>query len=253
MAINMNANDVLTLSRKFAQNLNNYGFNIKPEDIIECLLFSSDEDIGFIRILGERKYQLNINQQLSKENKTDFRKSVIYHELAHIIQHNEAFDQNAITYSTEFKCAEALPGKEAIAYGAVFENNGHTAFWKDIVKEIQARISLKTPITAYADELTIEKMLEELFVREAKNYIDENGYFVHVDYVIGGLTMKDIEKYSDKVPTRIEDLREALAKVDFSDVRPITPPGYKGPNATKYYIEKYIDENGNWRDPDDQG
>jgi hypothetical protein len=88
----------------------------------------------------------------------------------------------------------------------------------------------------------IEKMLEELFVREAETYIDEKGHLVHVDYVIGGLTLADIEKYSDKVPTRIEDLREAVAKVDFSDVKPITPPGYTGPGATKYYIQKYIDE-----------
>ena len=89
-------------------------------------------------------------------------------------------------------------------------------------------------------------------MREAENYINENGHFVHVDYVVGGLTLADMEKYSDKVPVRIEDLREALAKVDFSDTRPITPPGYKGPNATKYYIERFLDENGNWRDPGDE-
>jgi hypothetical protein len=169
-----------------------------------------------------------------------------------MIQYNEAFAQKIIICNTEFDNTEALPGKEAIAYGAVYDNFGHTAFWRDIVKDIQARVQFKVPITAYADEVTIEKMLEELFVKEAKTYIDEKGHLVHVDYVIGGLTLKDIEEYSDKIPTRIEDLREALAKVDFSDVKPITPPGYKGPNATKYYIEKYIDENGNWRDPDDR-
>jgi hypothetical protein len=252
MASNMTTNDMLTLSRKFAQNLNNYGFNIKPEDIVECKFFDSAEDIGFTRVLGEHSFQLNINQQLSKENKTEFRKSLIYHELAHMIQYNEAFTQKVIICNNEFGNTEALPGKEAIAYGAVYDNFGHTAFWRDIVKDIQARIQFKVPITAYADELTIEKMLEELFVKEAKTYIDEKGHLVHVDYVIGGLTLKDIEEYSDKIPTRLEDLREALTKVDFSDVRPITPPGYKGPNATKYYIEKYIDENGNWRDPDEQ-
>jgi hypothetical protein len=241
---------MLNLSRKFAQNLNNYGFNIKPEDIIECKFFDSAEDIGFTRVLGEHNFQLNINQQLRKENKTEFRKSLIYHELAHMIQYNEAFAQKVIICNDEFGNTEALPGKEAIAYGAVYDNFGHTAFWRDIVKGIQARIQFKVPITAYADELTIEKMLEELFVKEAKTYIDEKGHLVHVDYVIGGLTLKDIEEYSDKIPTRIEDLREALAKVDFSDVKPITPPGYKGPNAAKYYIEKYIDEKGNWRDGD---
>ena len=89
-------------------------------------------------------------------------------------------------------------------------------------------------------------------MREAKTYINEEGHLVHVDYVIGGLTLADMIKYSDKVPVRTEDLREALMKVDFSEFRPITPPGYKGPNATKYFIEKYIDENGNWRDPDEE-
>ena len=248
MASIMTTNDMLTLSQKFAQNLNNYGFNIKPEDIIECKFFDSAEDIGFTRVLGEHSFQLNINQQLCKENKTEFRKSLIYHELAHMIQYNEAFAQKVIRYDEELGNTVAVPSKDAIAYGAVYDNFGHTAFWRDIVKDIQVRVQFKVPITAYADELTIEKMLEELFVKEAKTYIDEKGHLVHVDYVIGGLTLKVIEEYSDKIPTRIEDLREALAKVDFSDVKPITPPGYKGPNATKYYIEKYIDENGNWRD-----
>lgn len=252
MASIMTTNDMLTLSRKFAQNLNNYGFNIKPEDIIKCKFFDSAEDIGSMKVLGEHKFQLNVNQQLCKENKTEFRKSLIYHELAHMIQYNEAFAQKVIKYDEELGNTVAVPGKDAIAYGAVYDNFEHTAFWKDLVKEIQARIQFSVPITAYADELTIEKMLEELFVKEAKTYIDEKGHLVHVDYVIGGLTLKDIEEYSDKIPTRIEDLREALAKVDFSDVKPITLPGYKGPNATKYYIEKFIDENGNWRDPDDQ-
>lgn len=248
MANNMNANDILMLSRKFAKNLNSYGFNITPENIAECRLFDNSSDIGSMKVLGEHKFQLNVNQQLCKENKTEFRKSLIYHELAHMIQYNEAFAQKVIKYDEKLGNTVAVPGKDAIAYGAVYDNFGHTAFWKDLVKEIQAKIQFSVPITAYADELTIEKMLEELFVREAKNYVDEKGHFVHVDYVVGGLTLSDMAKYSDKVPVRLEDLREALDKVDFSDVKPITPPGYKGPNATKYYIEKYIDENGNWRD-----
>ena len=33
-----------------------------------------------------------------------------------------------------------------------------------------------------------------------------------------------------------------LFDTNFEDVRPITPPGYTGPNATKYYIQKYIDK-----------
>ena len=252
MASYLNANDMLALSRKFAKNLNSYGFNIKPEDISKCELFDHNNDIGSTKVLGEHKFQLNINKQLCKENKTEFRKSLIYHELAHMIQYNEAFAQKVIAYNDEFGNTVPLPGKEAIAYGAVYDNFGHTAFWKDLVKEIQTKVQFTVPITAYADEQTIEKMLEELFVREAKTYINEEGHLVHVDYVIGGLTLADMIKYSDKVPVRTEDLREALMKVDFSEFRPITPPGYKGPNATKYFIEKYIDENGNWRDPDEE-
>ena len=112
------------------------------------------------------------------------------------------------------------------------------------------KIDFVIPITEFANVQTIEKMLEELFVRAARNYINENGHSVHVDYSISGLTVADIDKYSDKIPIGIKDLREALAKEDFDDVQPITPPGYKGKNATKYFIEQFLDENGNWRDPD---
>ena len=38
MTSNMNANDILLLSRKFAKNLNSCGFNIAPENIVECRL-----------------------------------------------------------------------------------------------------------------------------------------------------------------------------------------------------------------------
>lgn len=250
--LDLNVNDMLALIRKFAQNLNNYGFNIESNDIIACELFNDTRDIGYTEILGAHKFRLYINQKLTKENKTEFRKNVIYHELAHMIQYNEAFDQGIIKRNEQYGNTEPLPGKETIAYNAIYDNEGHTVYWKDLVKEIQARIQFAVPITSFASELTIEKMLEELFVREARNYINEEGHFVHVDYVIGGLTLADMEKYSDKIPVRVEDLREALAKVDFSKSRPITPPGYRGPNATKYFIEKYIDENGNWRDPDEE-
>ena len=238
----MNANDMLKLSRKFAKNLNNYGFNLEPTDITECKLFSDTRQIGYTEILGAHKFCLYLNTKLCKENKTEFRKNVIYHELAHMIQYNEAFDQGVIMRNEPYGNTEPLPGKEVLANKVVYDNTGHTIFWKDLVKAIQARIQFAVPITDFASELTIEKMLEELFVREAENYVNENGNFVHVDYVIGGLSLVDMEKYSDKVPVRIEDLREALDKVDFSKSRSITPPGYKGPNATIYYSQKYIDE-----------
>ena len=238
----MNANDMLALSKKFAQNLNSFGFNVKSDDIVECKLFDDTRQIGYTEILGAHKFCLHINKKLCKENKTEFRKNVIYHELAHIIQYNEAFDQKVIKRNEQFGNTEPLPGKEALAHKVVYDNIGHTIFWRDLVKEIQARIQFALPIVDFANEFTIEKMLEELFVREAENYINEDGHFVHVDYVIGGLSLADIEKYSDKVPVRTEDLREALAKVDFSKTHPITPPGYKGPNATIYYSQKYIDE-----------
>ena len=102
MASYLNANDLLALSRKFAKNLNSYGFNIKPEDISKCELFNHDNDIGSTKVLGEHKFQLNINQQLCRENKTEFRKSLIYHELAHMIQYNEAFAQKVIVHNDEF-------------------------------------------------------------------------------------------------------------------------------------------------------
>lgn len=246
----MNAKDMLDFSRTLARKLSKLDFSIQPENIVSCELFSSDDTLGYTEVLDVHKFRLNINKRLCKENKTDFRLNVVYHELAHIIQYNEAFAFGVIKINKQFKNTEAVPGYEQLANNIIYHKDGHTMLWKDIVKDIQAKVSLAVPIISYADRQLIQKMLEELFMREAKNYINEDGYFTHVDYAISGFTVADIDRYSDKIPTRIEDLREALANVDFSDTRPITPPGYKGPNATKYYIERFLDENGNWSDPD---
>lgn len=242
MSTEMTAKDMLNFSRILARKLSKFDFSIQPEHIISCELFSSDSTLGYTEVLGEHKFRLNINKRLCKENKTDFRLNVVYHELAHMIQYNEAFVFGAIKFNKQFKNTEAVPGYEQLADNIIYFDDGHTRLWRDIVKDIHAKVDLVLPIVAYANNQLIQKMLEELFMREAKNYINEEGYFTHVDYAISGFTVADIDKYSDKVPTRIEDLREAMAKIDFNDVKPITPPGYKGPNATKYYIQKYIDE-----------
>jgi hypothetical protein len=252
MPVEMTAKDMLDLSRTLAIKLSKLDFSIQPEHIVSCELFSSEDILGYTEVLDTHKFRLNINKRLCKENKTDFRLNVVYHELAHMIQYNEAFAFGVIKVNRQFKNTEAVPGYEQLANNIIYYDNGHTMLWRDIVKDIQAKVDLTVPIVSCASRQLIQKMLEELFMREAKNYINEEGYFTHVDYAISGFTVADVDRYSDKVPTRIEDLREALTKVDFGDVRPITPPGYKGPNATKYYIEKYLDENGNWRDPDDQ-
>jgi hypothetical protein len=238
----MTAEDMLQLSKTLARKLSKIDFNIQPEHITDCRLFSSSTDLGYTEVLGVNKFRLNINKKLGKENKTDFRLNVLYHELAHIIQYNEAFAFGAIRFNQQFKNTEAVSGFERLADNIIYYDNGHTMLWRDIVKDLHTKVNLVLPIVPYANKHLIQKMLEELFMREAKNYINEEGYFTHVDYAIGGLTVADIDKYSDKVPTRIEDLREALAKIDLADVKPITPPGYKGPNATKYYIQKYIDK-----------
>ena len=238
----LSSDDMLRLCRTFAKKLNSYGFNINHNDIVGCELLDSDDNIGYAEVLGAHKFQLHVNKQLCKEGKTEYQKTLLYHELAHIIQYNEAFDQKVIRRDELNGNTEPLPGKEQLAYNLVYDNLGHTAFWEDIVKDIGIHVQFAVPITAYASKVTIEKMLEELFVKEARTYINNKGNLVHEDYVIGGLTLADMIKYSDKVPVRTEDLREALAKIDFSECRPVTPPGHKGPNATTYYSQKYIDE-----------
>lgn len=248
--LELNTNNMLELSKKFAKNLSKMGFSIQPKNIISCELFDSINTLGYTEVLDKHKYCIHFNKKLCKEGKDEYRKNVIYHELAHIIQYNETFAIGAIIMDRELGGTKAVLGKENIAINAAYYNDGHTMLWRQLVKEIQEKIDFIIPIKEYADAKTLEKMLEELFVRTARNYINEKGNFVHVDYSISGLTVADIDKYSDKKPIRIEDLCEALAKEDFYDVPPITPPGYKGPNATKYFIEKFIDENGNWRDPD---
>ena len=240
--LEMTANDMLDFSKALARKLGKLDFSIEPENIVSCKLFNSDDTLGYTEVLDVHKFQLNVNKRLCKENKTDFRLNVVYHELAHIIQYNEAFAYGAIKINNQFKNTEAAPGYEQLAYNIIYYSDGHTMLWQDIVKDIQAKVGLTVPIISYADRQLTQKMLEELFMREAKNYINEDGYFTHVDYSISGFTVADIDNYSDKTPTNVEDLREALAKIDFNDARKITPLGYTGPNATKYYIQKYIDE-----------
>ena len=242
MASCLTANDLLQLCRTFAKNLNGYGFNVDHNDIIGCELLDRNDTIGYAEVLGAHKFMLYVNKQLCKEGKTEYQKTLLYHELAHMIQYNEAFDQKVIIRDELDGHTEPLPGKATLAHNLVYDNLGHTPFWEDIVKDINMHVQFAVPITAYASKLTIEKMLEELFVKEARTYINSKGNLVHEDYVIGGLTLADMINYSDKIPVRTEDLREALAKVDFSKTRPITPPGYRGPNATIYYSQKYIDE-----------
>ena len=212
MSIEMTANDMLNFSRTLARKLNNFGFSLQPEHIVSCKLFSSDDTLGYTEILGEHKFRLNINKRLCKENKTDFRLNVVYHELAHMVQYNEAFIFGVIKFNKQFNSTEPVPGHEQLANNIIYYSDGHTKLWQDIVKDIQAKVELKIPIIPYTNTQLIQKMLEELFMREAKNYINEEGYFTHVDYAISGLTVTDIDKYSDKIPTRIEDLREAAAQ-----------------------------------------
>ena len=66
------------------------------------------------------------------------------------------------------------------------------------------------------------------YLHDGRNYINDEGHFVHVDYMIGGLTLADM------MAGGVEEANEDPHTLNCS------------------HIQKLIDENGNWRDPNEE-
>lgn len=72
-------------------------------------------------------YRLGINKRLLKDGKLNYLKCVIYHELAHIIQYNEAVSRGIIKYNALEDCIDILSEDATVADDLVFDNFHHTA------------------------------------------------------------------------------------------------------------------------------
>ena len=73
-------------------------------------------------------YKLGINKRLLKDGKLNYLKCAIYHELAHIIQYNEAVSRGIIKYNALEDCIDILSENATVADDLVFDNFHHTAF-----------------------------------------------------------------------------------------------------------------------------
>lgn len=66
------------------------GFSINEHNVISCSFKPLGRAVGHFSILDKFKYKIVINDRLARLKKLDFLKTALYHELAHVMQYNEA-------------------------------------------------------------------------------------------------------------------------------------------------------------------
>lgn len=169
------------------------GFNITRDNIGKFEFISGNDSCGYTLFMTPTSYILAINKKLLNSDKLNFLKCTIYHELAHIIQHNEAVKNNIIKYNQADDIIEIICDNVYFADNLVFDNGRHTKFWFDIIKNLNTRYNIVPKITAYLSTEELERFLEEFFMNEKTRPNTP-----HIDYTISGLTIDDMMKYNVK-------------------------------------------------------
>lgn len=167
-----------------------FGCNIDLLDINICKFEALDRTIGCVKIKTKHSYNISFNEKLQQDSKLDFLLCAIYHELCHIIQFNEAFDNNIIDFNE--KTQEFIYKTENVdlLVNTVFGNCYHTVLWIDTAKQINNLVQLKVPIKDYLSEKELNKFLEEFFMKIPKRI---KAPIIIKDDIISGFTMDDIE------------------------------------------------------------
>lgn len=122
----LNMSEALATIEECVDQLKNNNFNIKLSDIDKVNFFDSNYDLGECQVVGAKKYVLKLNNKLLYEHKIDYFKCAIYHELAHIIQYNEAFDYQIIAYDEAHNEVYSITSNKNLANSTIFEGDGHT-------------------------------------------------------------------------------------------------------------------------------
>lgn len=187
-----------SLIADLVNNLISAGFNIELSNISIINLTESRDFCGSVIFVDENKYKLTINRKLLKENKLNYLKCVLYHELAHIIQYNEAVARGLIRYNKEGNYIDIICEDSDLVDSLVFDNFHHTNFWQEIVDKINSLYNPIPKVVAYLAPVDLDKFLEGFFMDKRKRPNDPV-----VDYTISGLTLDDMMKYDVKPEYRI--------------------------------------------------
>lgn len=173
-------------------------FNIKISDIVSTKFFDIGRTLGKLEIDGSHRYKLILNNKLARKKKLNFILCVIYHELCHAIQFNEAFDFNIIKYIVADKKVISNTPNKTLAINTIFGENYHTKLWDDIANDINAVVSSAIPIKAFVSDKELNTFLEAIFMKETKIAAAFEMPAVVTDDIISGFTIETVEQYNLK-------------------------------------------------------
>ena len=200
--------------------LKNNNFNIRLQDINKVDFFDNNYELGECQVVGTKKYVLKLNKKLLYKHKMDYFKCVIYHELAHVIQYNEAYDYHIIAYDEAHDEIYSITSNKNLANNTIFDGDGHTQLWLTIVKEINRLLKLDPRIRAYVSKDYLDKFLEETIMKPLYRKSS-----LHIDREISGFTVADLDDDSDD----IGESSDSQEQLDFDKLRKYftdTDPNY---------------------------
>lgn len=211
----LSISEALGIIEDCVNQLKNNNFNIKLSDIDKIDFFDNNYELGECRVVGTKKYVLKLNKKLLYEHKIDYFKCVIYHELAHVIQYNEAYDYQIIAYDEVHDEVYSITSNKNLANNTIFDGDGHTQLWLTIAKEINHLLKLDPRIRAYVSKDYLDKFLEETIMKPLYRKSS-----LHIDREISGFTAADLDDDLDN----IAESSDSQERRDFDKIR-------------KYFIE----------------
>ena len=187
------------------------GFNINIGNFNNITFQDLDKDVGHFWLADTKIYNISFNKKLLAKNKLNFLKCAVYHELAHAIQHNEAFDANIIKYDKSTDEIYSITDNRNLAKNTIFDIGCHTLLWTNIAKLMNSLYKLDPPVRAYLTDDYLNKFLEETIMQplfKKKSLL--------IDKDISGYTIDDIEKAEEIIDSNTEVFSESQFKPDHS-------------------------------------
>ena len=171
--------------------LKTLGCNIDLADLKTCNFEAMGKTLGYVKIKAKHSYVVCFNEKLSQDSKIDFLLCAIYHELCHVIQFNEAFDNDIVDFDETTGEFIYKTENADLLINTVFGNCYHTSLWADTAKQINKLIPLKIQVKDYLSDEEISRFLEEIMLMKIPKRI--KAPIIIKDDVISGFTIDDIE------------------------------------------------------------
>lgn len=206
--------------------LKQIGCNIVADDLTFIDYFSSDTELGLLTILGKHKYKISINSKLAKQEKQNLFLSTLYHELCHIIQFNEAFDNNIIDFNSETKEIICISQNENLLINIIFGIDGsyHSDYWLQLAKEINQLLEINPPIVAWLNKKDLELFLKETFMKIPNKLKTP---LTIVDRIISDISIEELDNY-DFSASQQEISEETLINKKVISLKEWLSSKYKG-------------------------